>query len=165
MISRHPHRHGIRVARMALAAGLGIAGLCRSIPARATLGGDVPSIEANREHLAADVHVTKLARGERHELTLPSGIVVHEYVSPSGAVYAIAWSGSRAPNLNELLGAYFRQFKPQGAGAHHAMSLHGQDFEMEAMAHRGAFTGHAWVPSLVPPGIDARTLLHEAVMR
>lgn len=122
--------------------------------ARATLGGDIASIAANGRSLGAARQVTKLAAGERHELTLPSGIVVHEYVSPSGAVYAITWRGPRMPDLRELLGPYFAQLSGRASsGGHHRMNLAGSDLVVQSIGHRRWFTGRAWAPSLVPPGV------------
>jgi hypothetical protein len=122
--------------------------------ARATLGGDAASVADNQAHLGAARIVRKLASGERHELTLPSGLVVHEYVSPNGAVYAVTWSGPRMPDLRELLGPYFAQLSAGASkGGHHHVSLTGSDLVVRSAGHRGSFAGRAWVPSLVPPGV------------
>ena len=132
-----------------LAAGFGAAR-----DARATLGGDLTSVSTNTQVLGAKRQMQKVAAGERHELTLPSGIVVHEYVSPSGAVYAVTWRGPRKPDLRELLGPYFAQLSSRASkGGHHQMNLEGTDFVVQSMGHRHSFTGRAWVPSLVPAGV------------
>jgi hypothetical protein len=122
--------------------------------ARATLGGDVTSIVANQKTFAATHDVTKLAAGERHELVLPSGIVVREYVSPSGAVYAITWRGPRKPDLRTLLGAYFAQIaQTTTSGGHHRASTKGADLRITSTGHGHSFSGRAWVPSLVPADV------------
>jgi len=138
------------------AAVLSFCGLGAAGRAGATLGGDVPSVLANQAHLGAARQVQKVAGGERHELTLPSGIVVHQYVSARGAVYAITWKGPRLPDLRELLGPYFAQLERRDAYAplgHHRLSLDGTDFSIRSAGHRGSFSGRAWVPSLVPAGV------------
>ncbi|MGH7295691.1 MAG: DUF2844 domain-containing protein [Polyangiaceae bacterium] len=127
--------------------------------ARATLGGDVASVAANEQHLSAARQVHKLALGERHELALPSGLVVREYVSPAGAVYAVTWTGPRMPDLRELLGPYFAQLAGHDAAVgHHRMSVTGTDLVVRSSGHRHHFAGRAWVPSLVPAGVDAGSL-------
>jgi len=124
--------------------------------AHATLGGDVPSIRANLASLGATL---QLATSDRHELVLPSGTVVREYVSPAGVVYAISWRGSGLANLRELLGPYFAQVEhARHSGGHHLLNLVGTDLVVRAMGHRHSFAGHAWVPSLVPAGVDAGVL-------
>jgi hypothetical protein len=139
-------------------AGAALACLVETAPASATLGEDVSSVALNRANLGGVLHVTPLGQGERHELTLPSGVVVRQYVV-SGTVYAIAWSGPRPPNLRELLGTYFAKLDgASGSSSHHRMSLKGADFRVETMAHRGSFSGRAWVPSLVPAGVDVGVL-------
>jgi hypothetical protein len=121
--------------------------------ARATLGGDEASVATNEHALAAARQVRKLAVGERHDLTLPSGIVVHEYLSPSGAVYAVTWRGPLRPDLRELLGPYFGQLSNRAPGSHHRLDFTGVDLRVQSMGHRHASSGRAWVPSLVPAGV------------
>ncbi|HEX3343729.1 MAG TPA: DUF2844 domain-containing protein [Polyangiaceae bacterium] len=127
--------------------------------ARATLGRDVASVVANQQRLAGTRQVTKLPSGERHELVLPSGVVVEEYVSPAGAVYAITWRGPRMPDLRELLGSYFSRLAAHPRAGHHRMSVTGADLVVRSSGHRRSFTGRAWVPSLVPSGVDVEAVL------
>lgn len=162
---------GVKVGR-ALVMGVSVLGCCLGAArtAHATLGGDVASVAGNRQHLGvvADVHVLKLAYGERHELTLPSGLVVHQFVSPTGAVYAVTWRGPRMPNLRELLGPYFTQIDNRDAfphNGHHQMTMSGFDLEIRAGGHRGSFSGRAWVPSMVPIGVSIDGSFNREVSR
>jgi hypothetical protein len=130
--------------------------------ARATLGGDVASVAVNQQRLGGALQVQKLASGVRHELHLSSGMVIHEYVSASGAVYAITWRGPRMPDLRELLGPYFAQLARHDShprGGHHRMTMTGADLEIRSSGHRRSFEGRAWVPSLVPAGVHLDTAL------
>jgi hypothetical protein len=123
--------------------------------ASATLGEDVGSVASNVQALSATRKVQKLASGERHELTLASGVVVHEYVSASGVVYAVTWRGPRMPDLRELLGSYFAQLSARApTGGHHRVTLRGVDVVIRSGGHGHSFAGRAWVPSLVPNGVD-----------
>jgi hypothetical protein len=130
--------------------------------AHATLGGDLASVADNHQRLGGARQVLKLASGERHELQLPSGVIVHEYVSASGAVYAITWSGPRMPDLRELLGPYFAQLARRDAfprQGHHQMRMEGADLVIRSSGHNHSFAGRAWVPSLVPSGVNPETSL------
>jgi len=122
--------------------------------AHATLGGDLASVEANQQHLGATRRVHKLAWGERHELVLssPSGLIVQQYLTPSGTVYAVAWSGPRLPDLRELLGPWFARLRT-GRG-HHSLQLREPDLIVRSGGHRGSWSGRAWIPSLVPAGFE-----------
>jgi hypothetical protein len=151
----------IPFGRATLAAAALVYG-CLGAPedAHATLGGDVASVASNQERLGGVRHVQMLAAGERHDIELPSGVVVREYVSPSGAVYAITWRGPRMPDLRELFGPYFAALSSRDPrNGHHRMILTGADLEVRSMGHRNSFAGRAWVPSLVPAGIDIGTAL------
>jgi hypothetical protein len=159
------------LGRAFVAAGV-VLGCCLGAgkTAHATLGGDVASVAGNRQHLGGvgDVHVLKLAYGERHELTLPSGLVVHEFVSPTGAVYAVTWRGPRMPDLRELLGPYFTQLESRDAfphTGHHQMKMSGFDLEIRASGHLHSFSGRAWVPSMVPVGVNIDASFDREVSR
>jgi hypothetical protein len=140
---------GKTLAAMAIVAGLGVAR-----DAHATLGGDVASVAANQQNLSATRVVTKTTFGDRHDLVLASGVVVHEYISPAGAVYAVTWRGPRMPDLRELLGPYFTQLSSKSKrGGHHHATLTGTDLVVQSQGHGHAFSGRAWAPSLVPAGV------------
>jgi hypothetical protein len=155
-VSRENTWFGKIVVVACVVAGSGL-GVTRN--AHATLGGDVASIAADAQRMVGARRVEKLPSGERHVLELPSGLVVHEYVSATGAVYAVSWSGRTMPDLRELLGPYFAQLSRADAhrGGHHRMSLVGSDLVIRSSGHRGSFSGRAWVPSLVPADVDVLT--------
>jgi hypothetical protein len=144
-----------RLGRVLVAGAAAVAGVtCAASDARATLGADVASVDADVQATTATRVVQKLAVGERHELTLPSGTVVHEYLSPAGAVYAITWRGPRMPDLRTMLGPYFAQLShARMKGSHHDATLTGTDFVLRSAGHGNNFSGRAWVPSLVPAGV------------
>jgi hypothetical protein len=83
-----------------------LAALC-SAPAYATLGGDLPSVEADRLELQATVRHIDRGTYSVHELTLGTKGVVREYASPQGVVFAVTWHGPAMPDLRQLLGAHF----------------------------------------------------------
>ena len=126
--------------------------------AHATLGGDIATITANQQHLSAKRSVQTMTNGQRHDLTLASGVVVREYLSAKGAVYAVSWRGPRQPNLTELLGGYFAQLstpqKGRRRGGHHHLAINNDDLVVQASGHNNYFSGRAWVPSLVPAGVE-----------
>ncbi len=149
------------VGRALLAASVICVGLVADRTAHATLGGDVASIIGNHQHLGGATQVLKLASGERHELQLPSGTVVHQYVSPDGVVYAITWKGPRMPDLRELMGTYFdkmAQAERAPTGGHNFVIRRGDDLVMKGIGHHGWFSGRAWVPSRVPAGVNLDSL-------
>lgn len=146
---RLPFRMALVAACAAACASLGL-----TREARATLGGDVRSVELNEQHLGSIRRVVKLASGERHDLQLPSGMIVHEYVSPGGAVYAITWRGPRMPDLRELLGPYFSRLSGRDPGSgHHRVNVTVADLVLRSVGHRGSFSGRAWLPPLVPSSV------------
>jgi len=151
--------------RALLAASVVCVGLCAGRTANATLGGDAASIAINDQHLGGVKHVLERASAgavERHELRLPSGTVVHQYVSPAGIVFAVTWSGPRMPDLRELMGTYFdkmAQAQRAPTGGHNLVIRKGDDLVVKGVGHPGSFSGRAWVPSLVPAGVNVESSL------
>jgi hypothetical protein len=133
--------------------------------AHATLGGDAVSVQANQKTLGGTLHVETLPYGKLHVIQLPTGMVIRQYVSPAGAVFAVTWHGHRMPNVQEILGNYAEQLahRDRITGGRHNMALTGTDFMMRATGHGQTFSGRAWVPSLVPAGVDLDTMLRTAV--
>ncbi len=122
--------------------------------AHATLGRDIGSVSADERALTAAHTVRKLTSVERHDLALPSGTIVHEYLS-NGVVFAITWQGPTMPDLRTLLGAYFDQLMSRvPSGSHHSLRFVGKDFVVRSMGHGRSHSGRAWVPSLVPSGFN-----------
>jgi Protein of unknown function (DUF2844) len=150
-IGKNLARVGTIVASIVLAPGI----------AHATLGGDVVSVHKNQMAIGGELRLERCAYGERHVMQLANGTVVRQYLSPSGMVYAVTWRGPRTPNLRELLGTYFAQLSrlDRARGGRHAMTLTGDDFLMRSIGRRDLFAGGAWVPSLLPSGVDPQTLL------
>src|ERR1700730_10352262 len=64
-------------------------------PAFGGLGEDVSSLQADRVHLPGSLRTTQSEAFAVHEILAPTGIVVREYVSASGKVFAVTWHGRR----------------------------------------------------------------------
>jgi hypothetical protein len=147
-----------------LLSAIAFVGACFAAPrdARATLGGDLASVAENQQHMAGTRQVVRILSGERHDLLLPSGTLVREYVSSSGVVYAISWRGPRIPDLRELLGAHFAELANRDRrGGHNRMTVTGADLVVQSSGHRRSFEGRAWIPSLLPAGVRPELTLGE----
>jgi hypothetical protein len=142
-----------RAALLAIAA----AAICNALPARATLGEDLRSVEGDRLVMqAASDHVPRIAYSV-HTLTAQGGMVVREYVSNSGAVFGVAWSGPSMPNLKQLLGAthfdtYVNSPRRQHGGRGHLLVNDG-NLVVESNGHMRAFFGRAYLLNAVPAGV------------
>jgi hypothetical protein len=124
--------------------------------ANATLGLDAASIAADEAQLRASTSVVQSAGCAIHELALPSGTAVREYVSPAGRVFAVAWLGPRLPDLRQILGeAHWQAFlaaAPAGERPQASRTLRLPGLVVESAGHGRFFSGRAYVPDLVPEG-------------
>ena len=155
-----------RLARVARRALVALSMLALVPAAQATLGGDAGSIATDVASLGASAQAESTAgAATRHTLTLPSGTVVHEYVSPVGQVFAIAWQGPVLPPLKQLLGtAYFTQYTQAVSAAQTNGHLRGRtnivldDLVVLSGGHMGAFSGSAYLRSAIPAGFSANDI-------
>ncbi|WP_374190163.1 DUF2844 domain-containing protein [Burkholderia pseudomallei] len=104
---------GFMCAWLAAPAHAGLGGAPMTPPAADT-AATVRSIQRSI-HAAGGASTAAVGYTVR-ETTLGSGTVVREYVSTAGTVFALSWQGPVAPNLSDLLGAYFPQYEAGGRG-------------------------------------------------
>lgn len=99
------------------------------------------------------------------ETTLGSGTVIREYTSGDGIVFGIAWQGPTIPDLGSLLGGYLRDYSA-GVEVAHALrgwrtpvSVSARNLVIKTGGHMGAFSGQAWLPPALPPGLTGNDIL------
>jgi hypothetical protein len=153
---------------LSVAAGLGalmlVGGAMR--PARAGLGDTVASVQADRVSMKGQLRTRSEAGYSVQEITAANGVVVREFVSPSGVVFAVSWSGPAMPNLQQTLGTYFAQYRTAAlaqrtAGqrtGHHHLEIRAPSLVVHAGGHMRQYFGLAYVPSLVPQNLSVSDL-------
>jgi hypothetical protein len=147
---------------LAIIVGLGTALL--TAPAWAFLGGDTASIYADCAELGGELHSTPMTQYEVNEIT-SDGLIVREYSTHQGQVFAVLWRGPFKPDLEQLLGGYFVRYQSAvNANAQSPRGLHRQftvsqpDFVVQQNGRLRAFRGEAYIPSLVPAGVSVADL-------
>ena len=150
-------------AALALWAAALVGAALLPLPAMAHLGGDAGSIDADRRELHAALRSIPLQQFDLHEITAPSGTLVHEYVTRQGTVFAVTWKGPLPPDLHQLFGDYYARFQAAAAaqvrpGMHRQVSITAGDLVVQSSARTRSFAGVAYIPSLLPSGISAADL-------
>ena len=143
--------------------GAALAVAVNAVPARAALGGDVTSVQADQLHVQGSLRTTVTSSYTVHQIQAATGTVVREYVSSSGKsagkVFGIAWQGPWPPDMRQLLGSYFEQYV-QAANAQGATRVGRRPLVIEQPGlvvqiggHPRAFAGRAYVPEMLPTGV------------
>ncbi len=147
-----------------VALGVLILVLATGLPAWASLGGDATSIQADQIHLQG-TRTTKPAESYTvHEIQSATGTVVREYVSPQGKVFAIAWHGPWLPDLRQLLGGYFEQYRAAVQSrsgtrmVRKPVVIDQPGLVVQIGGHVRAFAGRAYVPGMLPSGVRAEDI-------
>jgi len=133
-------------------------------PALASLGGNADSVSTDSSALKGQLRSTPSVQYDVQEIT--SGIlVVREYVTRSGQVFAVTWQGPVLPNLQQLLGDYFARFQSTAVAAHQAnpgihrqLSIAQSDLVVQSSGRLRSFRGLAYLPSLLPAGVSVSEL-------
>jgi hypothetical protein len=129
-----------------------------TLPAVAGLGGDAASVDADVVKMKAQARTTPVAGYTMSEITLPSGTVVHEFVSAGGKVFAVSWKGMAVPDLSQTLGTYFTEYKAAATAtphaSHHNLTVQQTDLVVRTGGHMRNWYGQAYVLSLLPPNFS-----------
>jgi len=127
----------------------------------AALGGSASSVTADRVKLQAALLRIEAAQGYTlHEIQSATGTTVREYVSSSGDVFAVAWSGPAIPDLRQVLGDYFATYQTAVDASRAArrargpLSIDTADFVIQVSGHMRSFAGRAYLKRLMPAGVQ-----------
>jgi hypothetical protein len=130
--------------------------------ASASLGADASSITADRISMqGALLRISQADAFTVHEVQSATGTAIREYVSPSGTVFAVAWTGPYQPDLRQLFGAYFDRFQAAAAAARRAhrgrgpLAIDDGEVSVQIVGHPRFFSGIATVKRLMPASVRA----------
>jgi hypothetical protein len=126
--------------------------------ASATLGEPEVTVQSDVARARASIKSSQEREGYRvHEIQLPSGTVMREFVGTDGKVFAVAWQGPTRPDLRQALGQYFDSYvsapRSKFADRRHVQIQQG-DLIVQAGGHMGALSGRAYLASAVPSGVS-----------
>ncbi len=125
-------------------------------PAVAALGDNEASVAADQAKLKATRRIVAAPLYTMHEIRQTSGTVVREYVSAQGQVFAVVWQGPQMPDLRQLLGNYFADYRSAAAAKRAGrglVRLRQSGLVLHSGGHMRAFFGQAYIPQLLPAGM------------
>ncbi len=128
-------------------------------PALAALGESADSITSDRKSLSAALGATITRDAYTIQTIETDATTVREYISPSGVVFGIAWNGMSHPDLTQLLGTYAGEYRdalrqtPRKPGRR-SLQVKSNHIVVEKWGHMRNLQGRAYVPSLIPQGVN-----------
>ena len=151
--------HGKEVTRVLLSALL----LALSLPAMAVLGDNAASVLTDQARMKGTLRSVDNGTYVMHEITSGTGNVVREFVSPAGVVFGVAWEGQFPPDLQQLLGPYYQQAQraeqaatpeQQARRSRAPVVIESPGLVLYETGHMRSFHGQAYIPQLVPQGVQ-----------
>lgn len=129
------------------------------------LGGQVSSTEDTLNSHSVKSRFTKTitnANGATYSIqevqTTPT--TLRKYITPSGVIFGIAWTGNRHPDLIKILGSYIGSYQqlaaqrpPKPGERHH--SVKSDNLVVEKYGHPLKLQGRAYDPTLLPNEVSA----------
>ncbi len=143
-----------RAALLALSAPL-------SLPVFAALGDGVEPAGDGQTSMKVAKRAGTQGAYTMHERQTSSGTLVREYAGPDGRVFAVAWQGPAKPDLRRYLGRYFEPYRDAASvskAGHRNQVVHQPDLVVRSSGHMRAFSGMAYVPSMLPAGVSLEEL-------
>jgi len=129
--------------------------------ALAALGEDSSTVERDVKQLRAQRSVSSATAYSVHELHLPGGTQVREYLTASNRVFAIAWTGPSVPDLQQLLASYFPRYRSAAEAmgrSRRPAAVEDSDLVIRTGGHARAFFGVAYLPGQMPSGVRAEQI-------
>ena len=132
--------------------------------AHAVLGEAADTVKADQVRFKGAHRQILIQRITTHQISLPDGSIVNQYVNAAGVVFAVSWRTRLKPNLATLLGPNFTASAASDrpgtgvAGSKAPRSVRHPNLVIHQGGRMNAFAGLAYVPNLVPKGFDADTL-------
>jgi hypothetical protein len=145
----------------ALLLGLGLAAVFLAAAGRvqATLGESEDSIDSDKTAIEATGFSTAVHNGYTVRELRSDAVTLREYVTPGGIIFAISWNGQIHPDLTPLLGSYageYRRALQQTLREPGSRRLHVQTnrIMVEKWGQMRNLQGRAYIPALIPPGVN-----------
>lgn len=140
-----------------------VTGLTWAGIARAGLGGDTASVDADAATLHGAVSVRADTPVRMLEIEVDNGIQVREWLDAAGVIFAVSWNGPAQPDMRQLLGSYYAQYTTALSalptlGRVRAVHVRTEDLLVESDGHLRAYSGYAYLPARVPAGVATTTL-------
>ena len=135
-----------------------------SIPAFASLGGSIASVDQDNTIAHGSLHTAEGERYTVYEIKISTWATVREFVSPAGVVFGIAWEGQFVPDLEQFLGIYFQDYsaatKAEKSKSFGRRPLHVRlpSIVFETGGHMGSYYGRAYDPRLVPEKVGEQEI-------
>jgi hypothetical protein len=122
----------------------------------ATLGEPEASVQIDAVQLRGSIKDSNDRSLYRlHEISLPTGTSLREFVGLDGQVFAVAWSGPFPPNLRQAFGRYFDTYVTAAKNHrldHNHLMVQQADLVVQARGHARAYSGLAYLPGSLPAG-------------
>jgi hypothetical protein len=132
--------------------------LLSNLPALAVLGEDASSLRDDQVHMNASLRSVQMPAYKVHKLRTPAGMVVREFASSSGRIFAVSWQGPAPPDLRQLLGSHFEDFQQaaeaqKGRGPRGVLFVQQNGLVVQVGGHMRSYTGRAYLPDEMPSGV------------
>jgi hypothetical protein len=132
--------------------------LLGTTPSWAVLGKPLATVAGDQQRLQGELRSSAADGFSVQEIEAADGVVVREYVSPAGDVFAVSWRGATRPSLPELLGDYYPEFQKASRSTvrrRGSLVVRTARLVVEMGGQMRALHGRAYLPDRLPAAVSA----------
>jgi Protein of unknown function (DUF3443)/Protein of unknown function (DUF2844) len=139
-----------------------------SLPALATLGGDAASVRNDSAQVKGTLQIRQEIAYSVYEISAPGNTHIREYLSGEGKVFGVSWQGAFVPDLQQLLGPYFKKYSDEVQAekakyvGRRPLHIHGPELVIETSGHMRSYNGRVYDPQLVPASVTEEEIAYGA---
>lgn len=125
---------------------------------QASLGGGKESLFVQSQRLHVPIKKTQRLSYSLHEMKR-GHLQLREFMTNHGKVFAVSWSGSKHPNLSQITGAHYEDFRSALEKAKKKHRGHGplrielNNFYLELGGSMRSVYGRMWLKNQIPQGV------------
>ncbi len=127
--------------------------LALPLASQAELGGNLASINQEQKTFGSSLSSAPQTGYTIYTQTINPGLVIKEYLTTNGNVFAVAWKGPNLPNFQVVLGAYYANYLTALQNNPRAIFFQDDNIVIESGGMMGGYVGRAYLPKQFPAGI------------
>lgn len=133
------------------------------INAWSALGDNESSVQADKQIINGTITQSDLSTHKIYSISTEKS-VLREFVTPSGTIFGFAWQGPNIPDMQQLLGSHYQDYvaavkaERQKHRGRKPLNINYNGLVVQIRGHMRAFFVRAYLPGMVPQGVDAGTI-------
>ncbi|MCE7528026.1 DUF2844 domain-containing protein [Polynucleobacter sp. IMCC 30228] len=148
----------MKIIRTALVTIFSIFLLVLPMVSQAELGGNLASINLEQKTFGSTLTSSPQTGYTIYSQNINPGLVIKEYLTNNGNVFAVTWKGPNLPNFQVVLGSYYSNYLTALQNNPRAIFFQDDNIVIESGGVMGGYVGRAYLPKQFPAGMTSANI-------